>query len=119
MHDSVNLVRLVTLVPTGNLHRLLQWPVSLPVCGPVSALSSLLIKDHTCGLPPLQLSHVMADPVQRAEMSHVDLSEFKCAIVLCDERWMDPDMDDTNGIDTLDQPSVLRLDATMMVVQVR
>ncbi len=65
------------------------------------------------------MSHVQADPLQRLELATLDLSKFKCAIVLCDERWLDPDNDDLNGIDTLDEPSVLRLDSLMMVVQVR
>jgi hypothetical protein len=38
--------------------------------------------------------------------------------VLCDEQWVDPDMDESNGIDSIDEPSVLRLDALVMVTQV-
>ena len=38
--------------------------------------------------------------------------------MLCDEHWVDPDMDESNGIDSIDEPSVLRLDALVMVTQV-
>jgi hypothetical protein len=38
--------------------------------------------------------------------------------VLCDEQWVDPDLDDTNGIASIDEPDVLRLDALVMVTQV-
>jgi len=44
---------------------------------------------------------------------------YRCALVLCDEQWADPDMDETNGIHATDEPSVLRLDSLVMVVQVR
>jgi hypothetical protein len=39
--------------------------------------------------------------------------------VLCDEHWVDPDHDESNGIESTDEPSMLRLDALMMTVQVR
>lgn len=32
-----------------------------------------------------QVSHVKMDPLQRAQVARLDLSSFKCAIVLCDE----------------------------------
>lgn len=51
-------------------------------------------------------------------MARIDLSSFKCAIVLCDEHWIDPDHEDANGIESTDEPSMLRLDALMMTVQV-
>ena len=38
--------------------------------------------------------------------------------MLCDELWVDPDQNDNNGTDALDEPSVLRLDSLVMVVQV-
>jgi hypothetical protein len=40
------------------------------------------------------------------------------AIVLADAVWADPDGDDRNGIDSIDQPSVLRQDSLMVMVQV-
>ena len=41
------------------------------------------------------------------------------AIVLADAVWADPDGDERNGIDSIDQPSVLRQDSLMVMVQVR
>lgn len=38
--------------------------------------------------------------------------------MLADAKWADPDMDDSNGIDSIDQPSVLRQDSLMVMVQV-
>lgn len=37
--------------------------------------------------------------------------------MLCDEQWVDPDSNEANGIDSLDEPSVLRLDSMVMVAQ--
>lgn len=68
-------------------------------------------------LENVTVRHVQLDPLQRSQMTKLDLSSFRCAIVLCDELWVDPDNDDSNGIDTIDEPSVLRLDALVMVVQ--
>ncbi len=66
-----------------------------------------------------QVHHIRADPLLRGPLSKIDLSDFRCAMVLCDEQWVDADLDETNGIDNLDEPSVLRLDSLAMVVQVR
>lgn len=38
--------------------------------------------------------------------------------MLCDEQWVDADLDESNGIDSMDEPSVLRLDSLVMVTQV-
>jgi hypothetical protein len=38
--------------------------------------------------------------------------------VLADAVWADPDGDERNGIDSIDQPSVLRQDSLMVMVQV-
>jgi hypothetical protein len=64
--------------------------------------------------------HVTANPLQRSSLAAVlDVSVFRCALVLCDELWVDPDNNDANGLDSLDEPSVLRLDSLVMVAQVR
>jgi hypothetical protein len=40
------------------------------------------------------------------------LSRFDCAMVLCDEKWMDPDEDMSNGYDDIrTQGDLLRLDS--------
>lgn len=69
-------------------------------------------------LLPLQVSHVFADPLQRVQLAALPLARFRAAIVLADAKWTDPDMDDSNGIDSIDQPSVLRQDSLMVMVQV-
>lgn len=66
----------------------------------------------------LQVRHVYANPLQRSSLaSKLDMSTFRCAVVLCDELWVDPDSNDTNGIEGIDEPSVLRQDALVMVTQ--
>lgn len=65
-----------------------------------------------------QVHHVNANPLQRSSLAaKLDMSTFRCALVLCDELWVDPDSYDGNGIDSLDEPSVLRLDSLVMVTQ--
>lgn len=68
----------------------------------------------------LQVRHVAANPLQRSSLAAaLDVRAFRCAVVLCDELWVDPDNNDANGLDSLDEPSVLRLDSLVMVAQVR
>ena len=47
----------------------------------------------------------------------LDVKRYKCAIVLCDALWLDPDADDLNGIETKEKRDFLRLDAMIMMVQ--
>ena len=42
---------------------------------------------------------------------------FKCAIVLCDQAWLDPDLDHTNGISMRGEGDMLRMDAVITSVQ--
>lgn len=59
-----------------------------------------------------------ANPLQRSSLAaKLDMSTFRCAVVLCDELWVDPDSNDGNGIDGVDEPSVLRQDSLVMVSQ--
>jgi len=48
---------------------------------------------------------------------HVDVTMYKCAICLCDQAWLDPDLDLSNGIALKSQSDMLRLDAMVMTVQ--
>lgn len=81
---------------------------------PSSELLCLLDQQHLV----LQVCHVIANPLQRSSLaSKLDMSTFRCAVVLCDELWVDPDSNDSNGIDGVDEPSVLRLDSLVMVTQ--
>ena len=42
---------------------------------------------------------------------------FSTAIVLCDQSWIDPDLDDTNGIQVREQRDMLRLESQILLVQ--
>ena len=42
---------------------------------------------------------------------------FSTAIVLCDQSWVDPDLDDTNGIQVREQRDMLRLESQILLVQ--
>lgn len=42
---------------------------------------------------------------------------YKCAVVLCDMSWLDPDMEVANGIAATEQSDMLRLDAMILMVQ--
>jgi hypothetical protein len=45
------------------------------------------------------------------------LCSYKCAVVLCDMSWLDPDMEVANGIAATEQSDMLRLDAMILMVQ--
>lgn len=42
---------------------------------------------------------------------------FRCAIILCDEGWVDPDLDTSNGIQIEEEGDLLRLDSMLLLVQ--
>ena len=46
----------------------------------------------------------------------LDVTAFKCAIILCDQSWLDPDLDLSNGVALKSQSDMLRLDALVMAV---
>ncbi len=37
--------------------------------------------------------------------------------MLCDQSWIDPDLDDTNGIQVREQRDMLRLESQILLVQ--
>jgi hypothetical protein len=71
----------------------------------------------------------MLDPLRRAQLSELPLHRFRAAIVLADERWSTSSSETVEErladqqlqpiSDVIDQPSVLRQDALMVMVQVR
>lgn len=71
---------------------------------PVPTSSQRVSQPQKVTKPPLlvslQVSHVQADPEQRAQLAGLPLSRFRAAVVLADERWIDPDLDDSHGIDS-------------------
>lgn len=74
---------------------------------------------------PLQVSHVLLDPVRRDQLACLPLHRFRAAIVLADEGWCgneaadDRYADSKTVSDAIDQPSVLTQDALIVMVQVR
>ena len=61
---------------------------------------------------------VRGDPLKIAQLRRrVKVTEYKCAIVLCDQSWQDPDLDLSNGLDLLSEADTLRLDSLVMTVQ--
>ena len=71
------------------------------------------------------MSHIDLDPLRRDQLAVLPLHRFRAAIVLADEGWRSSDAveerqhDEQNAVDVIDQPSVLRQDALMVMVQVR
>jgi hypothetical protein len=47
----------------------------------------------------------------------VDISEYVCAMCLCDSQWIDPDADGCNGADFLEETDMLRLDSMLFLTQ--
>ena len=47
----------------------------------------------------------------------VDISEYSCAMCLCDRLWVDPDADSSNGVDFMEERDMLRLDSMLLLVQ--
>lgn len=86
-----------------------------------------------CALLP-QVSHVSLDPLRRDQLAVLPLHRFRAAIVLADEGWGAGDSGEAGKQqqmqmqqqqqamaspgDVIDQPSVLRQDALMVMVQV-
>ncbi|KAK9850097.1 hypothetical protein WJX84_009691, partial [Apatococcus fuscideae] len=65
----------------------------------------------------IRLRPVQGNPLRFRELHKLDVKRYKCAIVLCDALWLDPDADDLNGIETKEKRDFLRLDAMIMMVQ--
>uniref|UniRef100_A0A383W1D6 Uncharacterized protein n=1 Tax=Tetradesmus obliquus TaxID=3088 RepID=A0A383W1D6_TETOB len=84
-------------------------------CHPPEDTLGALLRGKT--LTNVKVSHVYADPLQRNQLAALPLARFRAAIVLADAVWADPDGDERNGIDSIDQPSVLRQDSLMVMVQ--
>lgn len=66
----------------------------------------------------LKISHVRVDVLNAEALSMaVDLSRVDCAIVLCDQHWLDANDNANDGVDSLDAPAFLRLDSLTLNVQ--
>ena len=61
---------------------------------------------------------VRGDPLKPQQLRRrLDVTAYKCAIILCDQSWLDPDLDLSNGVELKSQSDMLRLDALVMAVQ--
>jgi len=76
------------------------------------------IKDLIGPLSRLNLTLIFGDPMNDAELETLPLATFNCITILCDQSWMDPDQNQTNGIDTTCTTDMQRLDSMVMAIQV-
>jgi hypothetical protein len=59
-------------------------------------------------------NHVNGSPLKKKHLSRLDMSKFDCVMVLCDEKWIDPDENMTNGYDDINtQGDLLRLESVV------
>ena len=69
-------------------------------------------------LEHLAVVGVRGDPLRSQQIKRrIDVTAYKCAIVLCDQSWLDPDLDLSNGLQLRSQSDMLRLDSLVMAVQ--
>lgn len=69
-------------------------------------------------LTQIEVVGARGDPLKMQQLRHrLDVTAYKCAIILCDQSWLDPDLNLTNGIALKSQSDMLRLDALVMAVQ--
>ena len=89
------------------------------MCGCVTPrVSSLFDASASCRCYKSWVTCVQSDPLEAATFEEaVDVSQFSVAICLCDQRWIDPDADSSNGVDFLEQRDMLRLDSMLLLVQ--
>ncbi|KAK9803748.1 hypothetical protein WJX73_000566 [Symbiochloris irregularis] len=63
-------------------------------------------------------SHIQGNPLDQRDLkTHLDLTAFSTAILLCDHMWLDPDLKGGNGVEMGEENDMLRLDSMMLVVQ--
>lgn len=69
-------------------------------------------------LTRIEVVGARGDPLKMQQLRRrLDVTAYKCAIILCDQSWLDPDLDLSNGIALKSQSDMLRLDAMVMAVQ--
>ena len=73
----------------------------------------------TCNCKIFHESHPEVKICHEADASRLMLMlrRFRCAIILCDEGWIDPDLDTSNGIQIEEEGDLLRLDSMLLMVQ--
>ncbi|CAL8468748.1 g8288 [Coccomyxa elongata] len=66
----------------------------------------------------LEVEYVSGNPLDYVELTaKIDVTRYTTAIVLCDQSWVDPDLDDRNGIQVREQRDMLRLESQILLVQ--
>lgn len=96
---------------------------SLPVSSSVLFLNSqpfvaVQAAISECAVTCLHVRHCQGNPLDAETYDTlVDISDYNCAMCLCDAKWIDPDSDSTNGVDFLEQGDMLRLDSMLLLVQ--
>ncbi|KAK9801967.1 hypothetical protein WJX73_003033 [Symbiochloris irregularis] len=66
----------------------------------------------------LEIVHIRGNPLDRDEVkTKLQLETFRCAILLCDHMWLDPDMTAANGVEMGEEDDMLRLDSMMLMMQ--
>lgn len=106
------------------LRELDSGDTSLPVGSTVVFLNTqdpattLLRAARSVGVYCLHVYHLHGDPMAPGTFTSViDIAEYACAMCLCDQKWVDPDADASNGVDFLEQRDMLRLDSMLLLVQ--
>jgi hypothetical protein len=84
-------------------------------CSPGAPILIALLTDRSnFRLENVTTNHEYGSPLKRKHLERLDMSRFDCCIVLCDEKWMDPDENMTNGYDDLiSQGDLLRLESVV------
>eukprot|EP00892_Ulva_mutabilis_P004077 jgi/Ulvmu1/2040/UM120_0036.1 len=74
--------------------------------------------EDTVRLENVTANHVHGSPLVRRDVAKLDVKSVDIAMVLCDERWLDPDQDMANGYDDITTPGdLLRLEAVVLAAQ--
>ena len=69
-------------------------------------------------LQQIEVVGARGDPLKMQQLRHrLDVTAYKCAIILCDQSWLDCDVTTSNSLAIQNQSDMLRLDALVMAVQ--
>eukprot|EP01025_Chloroclados_australasicus_P037823 TRINITY_DN38681_c0_g2_i3.p1 TRINITY_DN38681_c0_g2~~TRINITY_DN38681_c0_g2_i3.p1 ORF type:complete len:744 (+),score=121.86 TRINITY_DN38681_c0_g2_i3:179-2410(+) len=65
----------------------------------------------------ISVQHVYGDPLEITDVRKLPFEYINRAMILCDDQWLDPDMDASNGISLYEENEILRLDSMVMMAQ--
>jgi len=69
-------------------------------------------------LERISLYYNQGCPLDPTDICRLPINSFDCIIILCDQAWLDPDMDPANGIDARQPEDMQRIDSMMTMVAV-